>query len=124
MQNVLKSSILILFLAVVGLSVTPVRGQGLSSPEIRTDGSCRDEIFGSSSLIPFIVFFTEECEIILGSTHFTPDTKTYLVLFFIQKYYKTYNPVPDNSKRDWYFHPFSTLGKTKYYVFALRKIIV
>ena len=25
---------------------------------------------------------------------------------------------------DWYFHPFSTLEKTKYYVFALEKIIV
>lgn len=25
---------------------------------------------------------------------------------------------------DWYFHPFPTLGKTKYYVFALGEIIV
>ena len=124
MQNVLKSSILILFLAVVGLTVKPAEGQELSFQEIRTGGSCRNEVLGTSSLIPFIVFLTEECEIILGSTHFTPDTKTYLVLFFIQKYNKDKITVSDHSKRNWYFHPFSTLGKTKYYVFALRKIIV
>ena len=115
MQNVLKSSILILLLTFAGLSVTPASGQELPLQEIRA---------GGSSPVSFIAFLTEECEIILGSTHFTPDTKTYLVLFFIQRYNKDHISDSGHSKRNWYFHPYSTLGKTKYYVFALRKIIV
>ena len=124
MQNVLKSSILILLLTFAGLSVTPASGQELPLQEIRTGGSCRHEIYDASSPVSFIAFLTEECEIILGSTHFTPDTKTYLVLFFIQRYNKDHISDSGHSKRNWYFHPYSTLGKTKYYVFALRKIIV
>lgn len=124
MQNVLKNSILILFLAITGLSVKSAQGQELSFQETQTGGLCRNEILDTSSMFPFIAFLMEECEIILGSTHFTPDTKTYLVLFLIQKYNKDDKTISDYSKRNCYFHPFSTLGKTKYYVFALREIIV
>lgn len=124
MQNVLKSSILILLLTFAGQTVTPAHGQELSLQEIRTGSSCRNEIYDSSIPLPLIIFLTEECEIILGNTHITPDTKSYLVLFFIQKFNKVNTSVADRSKQNRYFHPYSTLGKTKYYVFALRKIIV
>lgn len=124
MQNVLKSSILILLLTIVGLTVKSAHGQELSLQEVRAGNSCRNEIYGISSPVSLIVFLTEECELILGNTHITPDTKSYLVLFFIQRFNKVNTSVSDSTKLNRYFHPYSTLGKTKYYVFALREIIV
>ena len=72
---------------------------------------------------PCYSFFHESYELSLGYSHLVPDSKSHLVPSFLQRNGKN-NTVATHAKRNLYFHPYSTLGKTKYYVFALREIIV
>ena len=76
-----------------------------------------------NSILIVLLFLHESCELTLGYFHVVPDSKSQLVPFFLQRNSKN-NTAVAHSKRNLYFHPYSTLGKTKYYVFALREIIV
>lgn len=123
MLNVLKNSILIVLFVLVSSSGILAKGQNLSFKETCLERKfCRNEICEVST-VPLLLFFHESCELTLGYFHVVPDSKSQLVPFFLQRNSKN-NTAVAHSKRNLYFHPYSTLGKTKYYVFALREIIV
>lgn len=124
MQNVLKCSILFLLLTFVGMAVVPAQGRDMSARvgRVERDGG-RNEVGGASS-IPLILLLSESCEIVPGCSHMAPDSKMYLVLYYLLRSHKNNAVVSECTRRGCYFHPYSTLGKTKYYVFALREIIV
>ena len=123
MLNVLKNSILIVLFALVSSSGIPAQGQNLTLEKARVAHDfCRNEICEVST-VPLLLFLHESCELTLGYSHVVPDSKSHLVPFFLQRNGKN-NTVATHAKRNLYFHPYSTLGKTKYYVFALREIIV
>lgn len=123
MLNVLKNSILIVLFVLVSSSGILAKGQDLSMQEARLERKfCRNELCETST-IPLLLFLHESCELSLGYTHVVPDSKSQLVPSFLQRNGKN-NTAVAHSKRNLYFHPYSTLGKTKYYVFALREIIV
>lgn len=106
-----------------GSSGMLAKGQDLSLEEARLERKfCRDDI-REMTTIPLLLFLHESGEFSLGYSHIVPDSKLQLVPSYLQRYSKN-NSVAVPSKRDHYFHPYSTLGKTKYYVFALREIIV
>ena len=114
MLNVLKNSILIVLFVLVSSSGILAKGQNPSfNGSCLECNFCRNEICEVST-VPLLLFLHESCELTLGYSHVVPDSKSQLVPSFLQR----------NSKNNLYFHPYSTLGKTKYYVFALRKIIV
>jgi len=123
MLNVLKNSILIVLLVLTSSVGSQASGQELPMQEARLERKfCRNEICETSA-IP-LLFMHENCELTLGFSHVVPDSKSQVVPFFLQRGNKNNHFTQNNSKRNLYFHPYSTLGKTKYYVFALRKIIV
>ena len=120
----LKNSILIVLLVLTGSIGFLANGQDLSMQEARLERkSCRDEIRETSE-IPPLLFMHENCELSLGYSHVVPDSKSYLMPYFLQRGNKNGHLTRNRSERNLYFHPYSTLDKTKYYVFALRKIIV
>ena len=124
MLNMLKNSILIVLLVLTGSVGSLANGQDVSLQEARLERkSCRNEVCETSA-IPMLLFMHENCELSLGFTHVVPDSKSQLVPFFLQRDNKNGLLARNSFKRNLYFHPYSTLGKTKYYVFALRKIIV
>ena len=108
MLNVLKNSILIVLFALVSSSGIPAQGQNLTLEEAR---------------VAHEFYRHESYELSLGYSHLVPDSKSHLVPSFLQRNGKN-NTVATHAKCNLYFHPYSTLGKTKYYVFALREIIV
>ena len=121
MLNVLKNSILIVLFVLVSSSGILAKGQNLSFKETCLERKfCRNEICEVST-VPLLLFFHESCELTLGYSHVVPDSKSQLVPSFLQRNSKN-NTAVAHSKRN--LHPYSTLGKTKYYVFALREIIV
>lgn len=123
MLNMLKNSILIVLFILVCSNGILAKGQNLSLEEVCLECNfCRNEICKTSA-IPLLFFFHENCELSLSYSHVVPDSKSQLVPFFGQRNNKN-NITVALSKCNLYFHPYSTLGKTKYYVFALRKIIV
>ena len=123
MLNVLKNSILIVLFVLVSSSGILAKGQNLSfNGSCLECNFCRNEICEVST-VPLLLFLHESCELTLGYFHVVPDSKSQLVPSFLQRNSKN-NTAVAHSKRNLYFHPYSTLGKTKYYVFALRKIIV
>lgn len=123
MLNALKNSILILLFVLTSSILTPVNGQNPSIQEARTErGTCRSELNEIPS-IPLILLLRESGELPVGCSHLNTDSKSYLLLHLRTRNIKKQDTT-DRFKRNLYFHPFSTLGKTKYYVFALRKIIV
>lgn len=124
MLNVLKNSILIVLLVLISSVGSQTSGQKLSMQEARLERKfCRNKICETSA-IPLSLFMHENRKLSLGFSHVLPDSKSQLMPFFLQRGNNN-NHFPKNSSiRNLYFHPYSTLGKTKYYVFALRKIIV
>ena len=123
MLNVLKNSILIVLFVLVSTNGTLAKGQDTSLEASCFECSfCQNEICETST-IPLLLFLHESCELSLGCTHIIPDSKSQLIPFFLQRNSKN-NITKASSKCNLYFHPYSTLGKTKYYVFALREIIV
>ena len=124
MLKVLKNSILIVLLVLTGSVGSLANGQDLSLQEARLERkSYRNEVCETSA-IPLLLFMHENCELSLGYSHVVPDSKSQLVPFFLQRSNKNDISARSGSKQNLYFHPYSTLGKTKYYVFALREIIV
>lgn len=123
MLNVLKNSILIVLFALVSSSGIPAQGQNLTLEEARVAHEFYRNETCEAATIPLLLFFHESYELSLGYSHLVPDSKSHLVPSFLQRNGKN-NTVATHAKCNLYFHPYSTLGKTKYYVFALREIIV
>ena len=122
MLNVLKNSILIVLFTLVCSNGALAKGQNWSLKEARTEHKlCRETC--ETPTIPLLLFFNESYELSLGYTHVVPDSKSQLVPSFLQRNSKN-DTTEARSKCNSYVHPYPTLGKTKYYVFALRKIIV
>ena len=115
MLNVLKNSILIVLFALVSSSGIPAQGQNLTLEEARVAHEFYRNETCEAATIPLLLFFHESYELSLGYSHLVPS--------FLQRNGKN-NTVATHAKCNLYFHPYSTLGKTKYYVFALREIIV
>lgn len=122
MLNVLKNSILIVLFALVSSSGIPAQGQNLTLEEAHVAHEFYRNETCEAATIPLLLFFHESYELSLGYSHLVPDSKSHLVPSFLQRNGKN-NTVATHAKRNLYFHPYSTLGKTKYYVFALREII-
>ena len=123
MLNVLKNSILIVLFTLVSSSGIPAQGQNLTLEKARVAHEFHRNETCEAATIPLLLFFHESYELSLGCSHVVPDSKSHLVPSFLQRNCKN-NAAVVHAKRNLYFHPYSTLGKTKYYVFALRKIIV
>lgn len=124
MQNVLKNGILILLLVLTGSIVIPVKGQNISLQEVRIERtSSRSEISKTPS-IPLILLLNQNCELPIGISSIGGDSKILPHLSILQRNNKNNEVQSNNLIHNLYFHPFSTLEKTKYYVFALREIIV
>lgn len=123
MLNVLKNSILIVLFTLVSSSGIPAQGQNLTLEEARLAHEFYQNETCETATIPLLLFFHESYELSLGCSHVVPDSKSHLVPSFLQRNGKN-NAAVVHAKRNLYFHPYSTLGKTKYYVFALREIIV
>ena len=123
MLSVLKNSILLVLFALVSSSGIPAQGQNLTLEEARVAHEFSRNEPCEAATIPLLLFFHESYELSLGYSHLVPDSKSHLVPSFLQRNGKN-NTVATHAKCNLYFHPYSTLGKTKYYVFALREIIV
>lgn len=123
MLNVLKNSILIVLFVLVSSSGILAKGQNLSFKATCLEPEFCQHKIREASTIPLLLFLHESCELSLGYSHVVPASKSQLVPSFLQRNSKN-NTAVTHSKRNLYFHPYSTLGKTKYYVFALREIIV
>ena len=112
MLNVLKNSILIVLFVLISSSGILAKGQNLSfNGSCLECNFCRNEICEVST-IPLLLFLHESCELTLGDFHVVPDSKSQLVPFFLQRNSKN-NTAVAHSKRNLYFHPYTTLGKTK-----------
>ena len=112
MLNVLKNSILIVLFVLVSSSGILAKGQNLSfNGSCLECNFCRNEICEVST-VPLLLFLHESCELTLGYSHVVPDSKSQLVPSFLQRNSKN-NTAVAHSKRNLYFHPYSTLGKTQ-----------
>lgn len=110
MLNVLKNSILIVLFVLVSSSGILAKGQNLSfNGSCLECNFCRNEICEAST-IPLLLFLHESCELTLGYFHVVPDSKSQLVPSFLQRNSKN-NTAVAHSKRNLYFHPYSTLGE-------------
>ena len=123
MRNLLKYSLLTLSILLMNGSSQAISAQ----PEVLRESYAAQTTLRQASieilhLLEAISSYFGEAP--LGNTHITSDLKSYIHHLFHAKYAKniTQSLAPFNLNR--YFHPYSTLNKTKYYVFALRKIII
>ena len=120
----LKNSILIVLFALIGIGGIMIPKQHpVSKDAYLGDKFCQNEICDNSKNA-ILLFLQENCEYSLGYSHIVPDSKSQLLRFLLLKNNNKSNIIERPLKRNLYFHPYSTLGKTKYYVFALREIIV
>lgn len=114
--------IIILMLSRPGESIGIER---YTRPDISHVKNTEQQVFFSSATTTDLLSLLENrAELIPGCLHVTTDSKTYIILLAIVRHCKDFPKPPVHFSPDWYFHPYSTLGKTKYYVFALGEIIV
>lgn len=123
MRNLLKYSLLTLILLLMNGSSQLISAQ----PEVLKESYAAQATLRQASTE--ILYLLEALssyfgEVPLGNTHITSDLKSYVHHLFHAKYAKNIVPPLASFNSNRYFHPYSTLNKTKYYVFALRKIII
>ena len=84
------------------------------------------QVYSSTQATVFMLLLQQNSDMVSTTAHsnIAPGIRSYLLpIVFLHsnkaKKFPFLHFLPD-----WYFHPYSTLGKTKYYVFALGEIIV
>lgn len=123
MRKVLCYNILIIIL----VFLLPNKGSGNERyihPDISDLKNTEQQVCFSSTTTNLFSLFENNAELIPGCIHVTADSKTYIILSIVSRYSKDFPQPSMHLSPDLYFHPYPTLGKTKYYVFALGEIIV
>lgn len=122
MRKILFYNILIIIL-MFSLSGEGIGSERYAFPDISQVKSTEQQVYLFSTTTKNILSLLDNsAELIPGCLHVTADSKTYIILLAVLRFCKDYPKPPVHFSPNWYFHPYSTLGKTKYYVFASVKL--